>query len=297
MESFPAFFPLKGARVVIAGEGEAAAAKARLFAGSPAELVRLTGEAAQDPRSYAGACLIFVAAYDEAFAQSAARAARKSGAPLNVADRPELSDFHTPAVIDRGQVVAAVGTAGAAPLMASLLRAEIEARIPASAGPVAGLLGERREALRARFPDLAQRRAFLRAVLAGPTADAAMTGDLVRAAAVLDAAIEAGWSAVGRVSFIAAPPQADLISLRAMRALNIADVVVDAGSAAVLLASHARRDAEHWDLAAASPTVLAELAADGRLSAVVGVRLDPSLVAAVRDLGATVEVLEAGRAS
>jgi precorrin-2 dehydrogenase/sirohydrochlorin ferrochelatase len=139
METFPAFFPLKGRRVVIAGDGEGAEAKARLFGGSPAEVIRIAGDAALDPDAYAGAGLIFIASYDETFALAAAAAARTSGAPMNVVDRPAHSDFHTPAIIDRGQVVAAIGTAGAAPLMASLLRAEIEARIPQGAKPCATL--------------------------------------------------------------------------------------------------------------------------------------------------------------
>jgi precorrin-2 dehydrogenase/sirohydrochlorin ferrochelatase len=297
METFPAFYPLAGARVVIAGDGEAAAGKARLFAGSPAEVVRLEGAAALDPEGYAGARLIFVASFDRDFVEGAARAARVAGAPLNVTDRPELSDFHTPAVIDRGQVVAAVGTAGAAPLVASLLRAEIEAHVPAAAGAIAKLLGERREALRARLPDLGQRRAFLRAVLAGPMQRAAEAGDMAEAAALLDAALLAGPRAVGLVTFIAAPARADLISVRALRALNFADVVVDAGGAADLLASHARREAGHWSPAAASAAALAALARDGRLAAVVGVGLDPAWSEAVRALGVAVEVLAPGRAA
>src|ERR1700677_4311125 len=178
MESFPAFFPLKGLRVVIAGDGEGAEAKARLLAGSPADLVRLTGEDAFEPTAYAGAGLIFVASYDSAYVSAAAAAARQTPAPLNVVDHPELSDFHTPAIVDRGPIVAAIGTTGAAPLIASLLRAEVEMRIPPAAGPIATLLGERREALREAFPDLPARRAFLRAVLTGPVAAAAEAGDL-----------------------------------------------------------------------------------------------------------------------
>src|ERR1700733_6970592 len=122
MEAFPAFFPLRGARVVIAGEGEPAEAKARLFAGSPAQVVRLNQAEGLEPEAYRGADLIFVASFDADFRKDAAAAARTAGAPLNVVDAPELSDFHTPAIIDRGQVVAAIGTAGASPLMASLVR-------------------------------------------------------------------------------------------------------------------------------------------------------------------------------
>jgi len=296
METFPAFFPLKDRRVVIAGEGDPADAKARLFAGSPADVARIDGEAAFDPQSYAGAHLIFVASFDADFAARAAGAARSAGAPLNVVDHPELSDFHTPAVIDRGQVVAAIGTAGAAPLMASLLRAEIEARIPLGAGAVAALLGEQREALRAAFPDLPQRRAFLRAHLDGPVADAALAGDLARARRLLADAIARGWTAMGRVTFIVAPDHADLISLRAARALNIADIAAADESAEPILTAHLRRDAERVTLSMASARQLADWAGTGRLVAIVGRRPDRTLAVALADLGVAVEVLEAAPA-
>src|ERR1022692_2142111 len=104
MEAFPAFFPLNGARVVIAGEGEGAEAKARLLASSPATVARLTGAAALDPASYARATLVFVPSPDADFRRAAAAAAKAAGAPVNVVDDPALSDFHTPAIIDRGQV-------------------------------------------------------------------------------------------------------------------------------------------------------------------------------------------------
>jgi precorrin-2 dehydrogenase/sirohydrochlorin ferrochelatase len=291
MESFPAFFPLKGLRVLIAGDGEGAEAKVRLLAGSPAEVVRLTGERAFDPTAYAGAGLIFVASYDARFIAAAVPAARSAGAPLNVVDHPELSDFHTPAIIDRGPVVAAIGTSGAAPLMASLLRAEVELRIPPSAGPLAALLGERRAALREAFPDLPARRAFLRSVLAGPVAAAA--GDLAEAARALDAAIASGGSAVGRVSFIDAPAAADLLSVRAVRALNVADILVLGSGAGPIVDVHARRDAEHWIWASEVEAAIGDQARAGRLIAVVNKAFDEPVARRLAAAGVTVERLEA----
>src|SRR5260221_13670084 len=102
MEAFPAFFPLAGRRVVIAGEGEGAEAKLRLFAGSPAKVERLAGADAGEPARYAGAALAFVASTDSAFREAAAAAARKAGGPGNGVDFPPLCGFHTPAVVDRG---------------------------------------------------------------------------------------------------------------------------------------------------------------------------------------------------
>src|SRR5258708_36616527 len=102
MDAFPAFFPLKGRRVVIAGQGEPAEARARLFAGSPAEVVRIDGPAALEPTAYQGAPLAFIASHDEDFARQAAAAPGAGGARGNVFGRPARSGFHTPPSGHRG---------------------------------------------------------------------------------------------------------------------------------------------------------------------------------------------------
>src|SRR6185503_16235398 len=104
---------------------------------SPATLRRLEGAVALNPASYEGALLAFVGSAEDAFAIAAAAAARAAHVPVNVVDRPALCDFTTPAVIDRGEVVAAIGTGGASPMLATLLRHDIEARVPEGAGRVA----------------------------------------------------------------------------------------------------------------------------------------------------------------
>ena len=264
MNSFPAYFPLAGRRVVIVGEGEGAEAKTRLFAGSPALVERLSSAAGADARAYVGAVLAFVATPDDMAAEAAARAARAAGVPVNVVDRPQLSDFVTPAVIDRGDVVAAIGTGGTAPLLASLLRGDIEARVPEGAGRVAALLGRMQGEVRAAFPDLAQRRAFLRSVIAGPAAEAAVAGDDGRAEALLREAIAEGLTSAGAVRLVDGAGPADLLTLRAARALAEADIlVIDPGAdpGVVVLA---RRDARRLGAAEADASVLGDAVAGGR---------------------------------
>lgn len=243
MNSFPAYFPLQGRRVVIVGEGEAAEAKARLFASSPAVVERMSAAAGADARAYMGAVLAFVATKDDLAAEAASRAARAAGVPVNVVDRPQLSDFVTPAVIDRGEVVAAIGTGGAAPILASLLRGDIEARVPEGAGRIAALLGRMQAEVRAAFPDLAQRRAFLRSVLDGPAAEAAMGGDMARAEALLREAIGRGLRISGRLRVIDGAGPADLLTLRAARGLAEADLLVIDADADAGIVTLARRDA------------------------------------------------------
>lgn len=190
MESFPAFFPLAGRRVVIVGAGEHAEGKARLFEGSPAELVRIDDGRALDPETYRGAVLAFIASGDAAFDNMAANAAREVGVPVNVVDRTELCDFFTPALVDRGQVVAAVGTGGASPVLAQVLKQELEGAIPEGAGRLAALLQEFRKALQAAYPDMQMRRRFVLGVLGGPAAEAAMAGRMDDARRILKDEIE-----------------------------------------------------------------------------------------------------------
>ena len=178
MDSFPAFFPLAGRRVVIVGVGEHAEGKARLFVGSPARVERVEDGRALDPNTYRGAVLAFIASGDAPFDELAAQAAREAGVPVNVVDRPPLCDFFTPAMVDRGQVVAAVGTGGASPVLAQVLKQELEATIPEGAGRVAALLQEFRKAMQAAYPDMQARRAFVMGVLEGPAAKAAMDGHM-----------------------------------------------------------------------------------------------------------------------
>ena len=263
MNAFPAFFPLAGRTVAIVGDGEAAEIKARLFEGSPATLRRLTGEQGADPAAYVGALLVFVAVKDEAEAEACAAAARAAHVPVNVVDRPALCDFTTPALIDRGDVVAAIGTGGTAPLLASLLRGDIEARLPEGTGRIAALLGRMQAEVREAFPELARRRAFLRSVLSGPAAEAAIAGDTAAAEALLRAAMAQEAPSNGRLRLIDGSGPADLLTLRAARALSEVDLlIVDEGVAPEVLIL-ARRDAPRIGAADLTPDEIAEKLAGG----------------------------------
>jgi len=189
MDSFPAYFPLAGRRVVIVGSGDMADGKARLFEGSPAEVARIDDDRALDPGTYRGAALAFIAGEDEAFVLKAAAAARAAGVPVNVVDRPALCDFFTPALVDRGQVVVAVGTGGSSPVLAQVLKEAIETRVPEGAARLAALLQRYRGEVKAAFPDMKKRRAFVLKVLEGPAAAAALAGDVDEAARLLEEAL------------------------------------------------------------------------------------------------------------
>ncbi|HEY1425535.1 MAG TPA: NAD(P)-dependent oxidoreductase, partial [Caulobacteraceae bacterium] len=219
--------------------------------------------------AYAGAALAFVASLDADFCARAAAAARGAGAPVNVVDHPELCDFHTPAIIDRGQVVAAIGTGGAAPIVSALLRAELEAKIPPGLGRLATLFGALRPQIVGAFPDLAQRRAFLRALLSGPAAEAADAGDLAGAEQLIRAELAKGVAGLGQIWLIVAPPRRDELSLRAARALAEVETLVLGDGVAADVAVLARRDAPRRNLAETDVAFLSKEAAEGRQIAVL----------------------------
>src|SRR5258705_4307638 len=125
MQSFPIFLRLQGRPVLVVGDGQAAAAKERLLeaAGARVDLV-------SQIESLDGYALVFGATGDEARDREVSDAARASGIPVNVVDRPELSDFIMPAVVDRGEVVIGISTGGSAPILAQRIRALIEDALP-----------------------------------------------------------------------------------------------------------------------------------------------------------------------
>jgi precorrin-2 dehydrogenase/sirohydrochlorin ferrochelatase len=298
LDSFPAYFPLAGRKVVIAGSGEAADNKARLFDGSPATLVRVDGHAAFLPGTYAGAILAFVAGDDEVFLQSAASAARAARVLVNVVDKPAMSDFNTPAVIDRGEVVAAVGTGGASPTLATKLRNDIEAQVPEGSGRVAALLRKFQDEVRGALPAMHERRAFLRDAVAGEAAQAAMAGDMEKAGQLFRQALAKGVGREGKVRFIAGKGPSDLLTLRALRALGSADVLIADQGADPEVVTMARRDVNRLEPAEADAETLVALAKEGKqIVRLIVAPVDPALVQALAAASVAVEVLMAAPAT
>src|SRR5690606_19347640 len=156
MRSLPLFHRVAGQPVVVLGEGPAAEAKRRLVerAGGLVENDTQAGIAR-------GARLAFVAIEDAGVAEAEADRLREAGFLVNVADRPELCDFTTPSVLERDPVLVAIGTDGASAGLAKHLRLRLETLLPDALGKLAQALAASREAIRARWPDSADRRRVL----------------------------------------------------------------------------------------------------------------------------------------
>jgi len=175
-----------------------------------------------------GMAVAIAATSDEDVNRAVAAAARARRIPVNVADRPELCSFILPSIIERAPLVVAVSSGGASPVLARLLRARLETFIPAGYGRLAALAGAFRDGVKARFKP-AERRRFWERALQGPIAELVFNGRDGEARAALQATLEDSRLAFGGgdVALVGAGPgDPDLLTFRALRLMQQADVVV-----------------------------------------------------------------------
>jgi uroporphyrin-III C-methyltransferase/precorrin-2 dehydrogenase/sirohydrochlorin ferrochelatase len=243
MRHYPVFLDLRGRRVVVCGGGEIAIAKLRLLMKTEAELVVHAADPAPELRAWAaegrialvprplepgdaaGAALVYAATGDAGADAAVAEAGRAAGVLVNIVDDLEGSDFITPAIVDRDPVTVAIGTEGAAPVLARKIKAEVEALLPSTLG----LLTRIGQGFRARVEalDSKARRGFWTRFYfeRGPRAfaggEAAVADELEAMLAEGDARRRGVVHLVG-----AGPGDPELMTLRARKLLHEADVVV-----------------------------------------------------------------------
>lgn len=258
LNTFPLSFKVRGQRVVIVGGGEEALNKARLLSRTSATVVVVSAGIESDftplpvtivargfePSDLDGAALVFVA--DGGADGVAARAAaRQRGVPLNVVDVPADCDFYTPSIIDRAPVTIAISSEGDAPVLARLLRARIEALLSPNLGALATLAGSMRQKAARLLPGARVRR-FYEELVTSPLVERAVERGGGDAAAAELLAIHAGETeSAGAVWLIGAGPGSeDLLTLRAQRLLQAADVIVHDYLVPDAVIDMGRRDAE-----------------------------------------------------
>ena len=178
--------------------------------------------------------------------------AKAVGLPVNVMDDLAHSTFILPAIVDRGDVVVAVGTGGASPVVARRVRERIEAALPARIGDLAGFIGRWRKTIHGRIPEFALRRRFWERVVDGPIGALVLAGRGEEAEAALkeipDPSAFAGalvsGQPEGRVTLVGAGPgDPDLLTVKALRALQDADIVFYDELVSPEILDRARRDA------------------------------------------------------
>jgi uroporphyrin-III C-methyltransferase/precorrin-2 dehydrogenase/sirohydrochlorin ferrochelatase len=263
---FPVFFDLKGQKVLIVGGGEVALRKISLLERTGAMLSVVAPEVAPEvmaraaagkvklaireftPDDLDGARLVIVATSRRAVNRWIAKLSDARGIPVNVVDDRRASRFIVPAIIDRDPVVVAVSTGGASPVLARRLRERLEALIPGRIGELASWLKVLRRAARQKLRDTDERRRFFEAVVDGPAGRRFSEGDsqgALRIAQQLLATTSTAPRACGEVTLVGAGPgDPELLTLKALRALQDADVILHDRLVPAAVLDLARRDAD-----------------------------------------------------
>lgn len=266
---FPLFADLRERAVLVVGGGAVAARKIERLLAAGARVRVLAPElhptlqklaaakqiahrnAPFTPALLDGAWLAIAATDDAASNRAVAQAARERHVLVNVVDDAELSSFHLPAVVERGAVQVAISSGGGAPMLARRLRERLEIALDESLGTLAELLTRQRARIRERIPDIARRRRWFDRLLDRIAPDLRLRGRAEDAErALLDALDRLPANATrGSVALVGAGPgDPGLLTLRALRLLNEADVIVHDRLVGAGVLALARRDAQLLDV-------------------------------------------------
>ncbi len=264
---FPLFADLRNRTVLVVGGGGVALRKvatlldtgARIVVGAPA-LDPGLATLAHDGRietvaggfveSWLDDAWLVIAATNDATANHAiAAAAEARRIWANVVDDGELSSIHLPARVERGPLQVAISSGGGAPMLARHIRDLLETQFDESLGALARMLQRARKQIRAQLPDLPARRRFFERVLAGPIPALLRRGDTTSAERALQSQFDIAAPARGRVALVGAGPgDPGLLTLRALRLLNEADVILHDRLVSPEVLALARRDAERVEV-------------------------------------------------
>jgi uroporphyrin-III C-methyltransferase/precorrin-2 dehydrogenase/sirohydrochlorin ferrochelatase len=265
MDYFPVFLDLKNRRCLLVGGGEVATRKGRMLAKAGALLRVVALEISEELRQLVVQCngelhereyqstdlrdcvLAIAATDDESLNKTISEDAQALNLPVNVVDTPALCTYITPAIIDRSPLVIAVSTGGDAPVLARLVRAKLEALIPGSYGKLAQFASQWREKIKQRFSDSDSRRKFWEKILQGPAAELAMNGQENAANDLVAKELAADQSDLtqGEVYLVGGGPgDPELLTVRALRLMQQADVVLYDRLVSDAVMELVRRDAE-----------------------------------------------------
>lgn len=266
MEFLPVFLQIRDRDCLVVGGGEVAARKAGLIrrAGGRVTVVSPTlcpslaeqelrggiSHRAEEfqPAEVEAFAIVVAATDDETVNASVAAAARGRNIPVNVVDRPELCTFIFPSIVDRSPVLVAVSTGGASPVLARMLRARLETMIPAAYGRLADVMRDFRGRVSQRFGNSIQRRRFWEKVLHGPATEMIFAGREQAAVDLIEKELATTTEAAlvqGEVYLIGAGPgDPDLLTFRALRLMQQADVVLYDRLVTPQILDMVRREAE-----------------------------------------------------
>jgi len=268
LDHLPVFLNVKGQRALVVGNGTLAARKADLLLRAGCDLTVVAPEPNGDLAHFLqqekvrhktgrlGAddlddCVIaFGASADDAINQALYDLAKAARIPVNVSDNSALCDFVMPALVDRSPLLIAIGSGGTTPLLTRMLKARFETSIPASYGRLAEFAGEYRDQVKQSVPDMTRRRRFWETMIDGPIAEHLFSGQESEATALMEsllaeAATDGDKPPRGEVYLVGTGPgDPDLLTFRALRLMQQADVVLYDRLIGDGILNLVRRDAE-----------------------------------------------------
>jgi len=266
MEYLPIFIQIKHRPCLVVGGGSIAARKVALLRKAQADVTVVSPEICEEleklnveglikhiKRDFEEfdleSCAVVIAATNQRpVNEQVSQLAHALRLPVNVVDNPDLCSFIMPSIIDRSPVVIAVSTGGSSPVLARLIRTKLEGSIPAAYGRLAHLVEGFRDKVKATFPNVESRRGFWEKILEGRVAELVFTGHEEEASQVLAKAIESQSvtdDISGEVFLVGAGPgDPDLLTFRALRLMQQADVVVYDRLVSPAIMEMVRRDAE-----------------------------------------------------
>ena len=266
MDALPIFLKLRDTPALVVGGGSVAERKIDLLIRAGAKVTVVAPEIGSkveallnqqklhwiedrfEPAHLSRALIAIAATDNEDVNRSVSEAARQQNLPVNVVDQPDLCTFTVPSIVDRSPVIIAIGTGGASPVLARMLKARLETLIPAAYGRLAGLAREFRDQVKAALGSVDSRRGFWEKVFQGQVAELVFAGKENQARAELRAMIQATEDAEfekGEVYLVGAGPgDPDLLTFRALRLMQRADVVLYDRLVAPAIVDLVRRDAD-----------------------------------------------------
>lgn len=264
MDFLPIFMKLRGRRALVVGAGEVATRKVALLLEADATVQVVSPELSTTLRDWVqdgrveyregnfteadldGVSLVIAATDSAEVNAEVATLADSRALPVNVVDNADTGNFIMPSIIDRSPVQIAVSTGGSSPVLARLLRAHLESTIPSTYGRLAQLVERFRDAVKTRFSEVNGRRKFWESILQGEVAELIFSGKHEEAELALEKAIERGEAQhAGEVYLVGGGPgDPDLLTFRALRLMQQADVIVYDRLISAEVLEMCRRDAQ-----------------------------------------------------
>lgn len=264
MDYLPIFLNVKGKKCLVVGGGDVSLRKASMLVEAGAQVTvvspvldqgfaRLAGIQHLSERfkpSHLEGYLLVIAATDEADTNEAvSREAKARNLPVNVVDNPSLCSFIVPSILDRSPIVVAFSSGGASPVLTRMLRGKLEALVPQGYSKLAAFSARFRQAVKGKIINPARRRIFWENVLEGPVAEKVLAGAEHAAEAMFQTMLESEskgeQKSIGEVFLVGAGPgDPDLLTFKALRLMQKADVVLYDNLVSKPILDMTRRDAD-----------------------------------------------------